>query len=212
MTDPGVRILVADDHPLYRRGLAPVVLLSDAVPSVIDEREDRTYTRLLQKRGVPGSSIRVLPGASTSTRDEVHRVRDYVLAHPGTKRIIVVTSAFHTARARWIFRKVLRGTGVEVRMAAATVPLYKTLIPAFSPPLMPLTTKSGRLGQYSEMPILTESAGLPSTAQRRCWQLRQNWLRAMDCPARSRWRSSWRVRWVAVPDARFPSRHRTVSP
>ena len=32
-------------------------------------------------------------------------------------------------------------------IAAATVPEYRTLIPAFSPLLMPLTTRSGRRGQ-----------------------------------------------------------------
>jgi len=33
---------------------------------------------------------------------------------------------------------------------------------------MPLTIKSGRRGQNSNTPILTQSAGLPSTAQPRC--------------------------------------------
>ena len=40
------------------------------------------------------------------------------------KRITVVTTAFHTARARWIFRKVFRGQGIDVRMAAATDPAF----------------------------------------------------------------------------------------
>ncbi len=34
------------------------------------------------------------------------------------------TDLFHTRRARWICAKVLRGTGVEVRMAAVDSPLY----------------------------------------------------------------------------------------
>ena len=50
-------------------------------------------------------------------------MRDYVRTHP-VRRITVVTTAFHTARARWIFRKALRGTGVEVHMAAARDPSF----------------------------------------------------------------------------------------
>ena len=52
-------------------------------------------------------------------------------------------------------------------VAAATVPEYSTLIPRFSPPLMPLTTRSGRRGQNSDIASFTQSAGLPSTAQPR---------------------------------------------
>ncbi len=49
-------------------------------------------------------------------------------------------------------------------VAAATVPEYKTLTPTFSPPLMPLTTRSG-WGQNLARASFTQSAGLPSTAQ-----------------------------------------------
>ncbi len=38
----------------------------------------------------------------------------------------MVTSAFHTARTRWTFRRVLRGTGVEVRVAASEGGLDET--------------------------------------------------------------------------------------
>ena len=39
-------------------------------------------------------------------------------------------------------------------IAAATVPEYRTLIPAFNPLLMPLTTRSGRRGQIFAKPEL----------------------------------------------------------
>jgi len=45
-------------------------------------------------------------------------MRDYARAHPEVRRITVVTAAFHTARARWIFQRVLKGTGIEVHTAA----------------------------------------------------------------------------------------------
>jgi uncharacterized SAM-binding protein YcdF (DUF218 family) len=109
---------------LYRQDLAPLVLISETPFDPATELSETGYTKqVLIKNRVPASAIHVLSGGVvTSTRDEAFRVRGYILAHPEVKRITVVTSAFHTARARWIFRKVLRGTGVDVRLAAASQP------------------------------------------------------------------------------------------
>jgi uncharacterized SAM-binding protein YcdF (DUF218 family) len=102
---------------LYARGLAPLVLIARtrATP------EDATaYARdALARGGVPPGAIRVLPGGVVrGTRDEALRLRDYARAHP-VRRVTVVTTAFHSARAGRAFRGALRGTGVEVRVAAA---------------------------------------------------------------------------------------------
>jgi hypothetical protein len=35
-----------------------------------------------------------------------------------------VTTAFHTARARWVFQKVFRGTEVKIHAAAADHPSF----------------------------------------------------------------------------------------
>ena len=52
-------------------------------------------------------------------------------------------------------------------IAAATVPEYKTLIPAFEPELIPETIRSGGRDMSSQIPSFTLSAGLPSTFQPR---------------------------------------------
>jgi uncharacterized SAM-binding protein YcdF (DUF218 family) len=109
---------------LYRRGLAPTVLLGESAPIPFPDLSETALNRqVLLRGGVPAGAIRVLPGEVTSTRDEALRVRDYARGR-AVRRITVVTTAFHTARARWIFRKVLRGSGVEVRMAAAADPKF----------------------------------------------------------------------------------------
>ena len=36
----------------------------------------------------------------------------------------MVTTAFHTLRTRWIFRRALIGTGVDVRIAASNDPRF----------------------------------------------------------------------------------------
>lgn len=109
---------------LYRQGLAPVVLHGTTKPvPYADLCESALTHEVLLRAGVPAEAIRVLPGEIESTQEEALRVRDYLRAHPA-RRITVITHAFHTARARWIFRKVLRDTGVDVRMAAAPDPRF----------------------------------------------------------------------------------------
>ncbi len=109
---------------LYNQGIAPIILLSGAAPIPYPDVNDSALNvRVLRHEGVPAASIVVLPLNSTSTREEAEQVREYVRTHP-IRRIVVVTTAFHTARARWIFERVLRRTAVEVRMAAADDPRF----------------------------------------------------------------------------------------
>ena len=62
-------------------------------------------------------------------------------------------------------------------MAAATVPEYRTLMPALEPAFRPLTRTSGGSGNNSTSASLTQSAGRPSTAQpRNCCVVVVNFL------------------------------------
>lgn len=109
---------------LYRDGLAPTILLCATEPIPYPDLCDSALNRkVLIHAGVPEDRVHVLPRIVTSTRDEALQVRDYLREHPA-RRIIVVTTAFHTARAGWIFRKILRGTGIDVRTAAADDPRF----------------------------------------------------------------------------------------
>jgi uncharacterized SAM-binding protein YcdF (DUF218 family) len=109
---------------LYRRGLAPIILLGTSGPILGASTETWYYRQQLIARGVPADAIRILPAEVTSTHDEAERVRDYARRHP-LRRITVVTTSFHTARARWTFRKVLRELGIDVRAAAADHPRFR---------------------------------------------------------------------------------------
>jgi uncharacterized SAM-binding protein YcdF (DUF218 family) len=109
---------------LYRQGMAPLILLSASEPFPYpDLCESALNRKVLIHAGVPDDDILVLPRISTSTVHEATQVRDYIRTHP-MRRIIVVTTAFHTSRSRWIFQRILRGTGVEVRAAAAEDPRF----------------------------------------------------------------------------------------
>ncbi len=107
---------------LYGRSLAPIVLMGRTERAPIDETE--IHRQALMQCGVPADAIKILPGGVVrSTHDEAVRVRDYVRTH-SVRRIIVVTSAYHTARTYWAFRKVLRAQGIEVCMAASEDPRF----------------------------------------------------------------------------------------
>jgi uncharacterized SAM-binding protein YcdF (DUF218 family) len=107
---------------LYQAGMAPTILIGRSESAHYDETEKNR--RILMQRGVSADAIQTLAGEVVeSTRDEALRVCDYVRRH-SIRRIVVVTTAFHTARARWIFRKTLSGLGVEVRVTACEDPRF----------------------------------------------------------------------------------------
>lgn len=109
---------------LYGEGLAPRVLIcNDPGIGPGPPKETGFSVQRMEDLGVPRSAITLVPKSVTSTKEEAEAIRTVVVA-AGMKRITVVTTAFHTARARWIFRKVFRGTGVDIRMAAATDPTF----------------------------------------------------------------------------------------
>jgi uncharacterized SAM-binding protein YcdF (DUF218 family) len=109
---------------LYQQGLAPVIVIarSESTPTVdlgLVPNDTDISVGVMEKQGVPADKIIVLPfpGGVTSTFDEAAAVRQYIVAHKAY-RIILVTSAFHTRRARWTFEKVLAGLPVTLEMVA----------------------------------------------------------------------------------------------
>ena len=101
---------------LYRTGLAPQVVASG--------RLLRPYAgiaemmgRDLESRGVPAASIVRFPHRAANTREEAEALAGLV-AGRGWKRVLVVTSNYHTRRTRFIFGRVFRPE-VTVRVSAA---------------------------------------------------------------------------------------------
>jgi uncharacterized SAM-binding protein YcdF (DUF218 family) len=109
---------------LYKQGLAPVILVARAendpvVDLGLTPNETDVSVGVMEKLGVPREKIIVLPfpGGTTSTYDEAAVIKQYIRA-TRIQKIILVTSAFHTRRARWIFEKVFAGLPVSLEMAA----------------------------------------------------------------------------------------------
>src|SRR2546423_1628512 len=110
---------------LYREGRAPlVVITNDGLISGWDNREERNpfyyelTTRRLQQQGVPADRIQLAPGLALGTYEESLLVRDYATAH-NLKRLLIVTSAYHSRRALWSMRRACEGSGIEVGIDSA---------------------------------------------------------------------------------------------
>jgi uncharacterized SAM-binding protein YcdF (DUF218 family) len=96
---------------LYKRGLAPVVVLS-GTPVGFRAHEAEIMQRYAEFLGVPPERILVVKHASDSTREEAG-VLVPVLRKRGAKTVILVTSNYHTARAKRIFAKAAGPLGPE---------------------------------------------------------------------------------------------------
>ena len=111
---------------MIHEGLAQKVLVSQVKKHEAEEYglvPDNTSlnVKMLGEFGVPASSIVILKQGEgvTSTFEEALSVRHYLEQHTDQKKFILVTSAFHTRRARWIFRKSLDGLAVQIQVAPA---------------------------------------------------------------------------------------------
>lgn len=113
---------------LYEQGLAPVIVIAKAemLPAEklgLAPNDTDVSINVMKKLGVPPEKIVVLPveGGTTSTFDEAIALRQYIESH-NIRSLILLTSAFHTRRAKWIFDREL--AGLPVRTEVAAVPHY----------------------------------------------------------------------------------------
>ena len=110
---------------LFKQGLAPQIVMaqeedSPAVEIGLFPNGTDVMVEVIKKQGIPAKNITVIhaAGGATSTFDETQLLRGYV-ENNNIERVILVTSAFHTRRAKWIFNRELAGTGVTLEMSAA---------------------------------------------------------------------------------------------
>lgn len=107
---------------LYQQGLAPRVLIMDVKLSATDElgltQPERAVTQqILLRHGVPNSSIDPIGQMVSNTYEESLAVGDWAQTN-GVKRVIIATEIFHTRRVRWLFHKVLKGSGIDIQVVA----------------------------------------------------------------------------------------------
>lgn len=102
---------------LFRAGRAPrVVLTNDYLQSNWSQAEQRNpyyYERSrdeLLRAGVPDDKIAVIMVPIRSTHDEAVLLKGYADANH-LSSLLIVTSAYHSRRVFWTFRRVFAGSG-----------------------------------------------------------------------------------------------------
>ena len=109
---------------IYKQGVAPKIVLTDDGENTgwsRSEKRNIPYVELAQRnlvaQGVPEASIEIIkPGGSgtiyeAQTFEEKSRQENW-------KRILIVTSAYHTRRAAQTFDGVFAGENIEIGIAA----------------------------------------------------------------------------------------------
>jgi uncharacterized SAM-binding protein YcdF (DUF218 family) len=66
--------------------------------------------------GVPEENILILEGNAKSTQDEALIIREYIRNNRAIESFILVTSKYHSGRAKKIFRKALSGLDREINI------------------------------------------------------------------------------------------------
>jgi uncharacterized SAM-binding protein YcdF (DUF218 family) len=90
---------------LFHGGWAPLVVASGRMLRPYFTIAD-LITRDLESRGVPSKAIVRFSHGANNTLEEAKDLQ-ILIAQNGWRRILLVTSNYHTRRARYIFRKVL---------------------------------------------------------------------------------------------------------
>jgi uncharacterized SAM-binding protein YcdF (DUF218 family) len=113
---------------LYREQWAPHVILSPGPMEALEVKlkaqgvrfplEGELARDAMIQMGVPADAILLLPGGMDNTAHEAWTVKDAVTAK-GWRRLIVVTSKFHTRRTGFTFRREFGGTPVEIIVRAS---------------------------------------------------------------------------------------------
>ena len=82
----------------------------------------------LRNAGVPASSVDLLVKPVASTHEEAEVVRQYAEEHR-LHSVLIVTSAYHSRRALWVFSRVFRNTGIRIGLISVR-PGYESPRPA----------------------------------------------------------------------------------
>jgi uncharacterized SAM-binding protein YcdF (DUF218 family) len=113
---------------LYEQGKVRWILITQSKPPPtvgmgVVPAEGEVVRRILLKKDVPEEAIAFIGRDVASTFDEAVALRAWV-EESKSRSVLIPTDLFHTRRVRWVFRTVLEGTGVDVRVIAVEPPGY----------------------------------------------------------------------------------------
>lgn len=98
--------------------LIPETLTNPDIQNGIAPATAETTRQILLKRGISDSKIVMLSGSSDSTFGDALALSRY-FEQTGVADVLIVTNAYHSRRARWVFRQVLREHEARLRFYSA---------------------------------------------------------------------------------------------
>jgi len=93
---------------MHERGLAPSLVITDTKSTA-----NRLLVREAEASGFPEDSIYITNLQVESTVDEARAVREFA-QNQGWTALMVVTDPYHSFRSRYIFRRELRSSGIDI--------------------------------------------------------------------------------------------------
>jgi uncharacterized SAM-binding protein YcdF (DUF218 family) len=114
---------------LVRIGLAQDVLIlqnpdSADVKDGITLPTARISSRILRHRGIPIDRVLLVPSESRTTFDDALALSHFLRGRGGD--VTIVTSGFHTRRARFVFRRVLGPQAEQLHFFSAEYPAFSS--------------------------------------------------------------------------------------
>jgi uncharacterized SAM-binding protein YcdF (DUF218 family) len=100
---------------LFQRGYSEWLILTD-IHLKHPEWQGIYITTVKQKaveQGVPAGRVLTVPGPVATTYEEAQLIKEFS-ASRGFRSLLVVTSPYHTRRARWILREVFYGSDISI--------------------------------------------------------------------------------------------------
>lgn len=122
---------VAWGAKLVREGHAPHLLVfldpryERGFFGLSPEESEQTARRAILEEGVPAEGL-TLVRSVYSTWDEGRQARDWIEAHPGVERVLVVSNPFHMRRVRAVWRNVLEDVEDPPEVICVPVPWERT--------------------------------------------------------------------------------------
>ena len=115
IASPALRARAEKGATLYRRGIAPLVILSGGIRSGPPPSEAEVARAIVVKEGVPESACLLEERSRTTEENAAFTVA--LMKERGLTTLVVVSDPFHLLRARQHFRK----QGVEVLTSPASM-------------------------------------------------------------------------------------------
>lgn len=108
---------------LVGKRYAPLLLVDVAAAPVYGIPEAQLFENYVKQKGVAPDQLRRCESDSDNTAEEAAAIRSCLL-RLGVKEVIIVTSEYHTRRARSILQHAFSGLGIVVRIHPVYNPYY----------------------------------------------------------------------------------------